>query len=71
MPQQLTVGVTDLSFHRLTASLVTHVLRGMGFDVDRVFSHHESNFEKLQSGDIDMLVSAWLPSSHGGYKDDV
>ncbi|MEM6689473.1 MAG: glycine betaine ABC transporter substrate-binding protein [Planctomycetota bacterium] len=71
MSRKLTIGVTDLSFHRLTASLVSQVLRDMEFDVQFVFSHHEENFRKLQAGETDLLVSAWLPSSHGGYKDDV
>lgn len=40
----------------------------MGFDVQRIYSAHESNFEKLKSGEVDLLASAWLPSSHGIYK---
>jgi len=68
MTQKLTIGVTDLSFHRVAASLVANVLQDMGFRVDRVYAHHEENFHRLQAGDTDMLASAWLPSSHGGYK---
>ncbi|MCR9197692.1 MAG: glycine betaine ABC transporter substrate-binding protein [Planctomycetaceae bacterium] len=71
MSRKLTIGVTDLSFHRLTAALVSHVLQDMGFEVERVFSHHEDNVRKLQAGETDLLVSAWLPSSHGGYRADV
>lgn len=71
MSQTITIGVTDLSFHRLTASLVAHVLQDMGFEVERVYSPHEDNFKKLQAGETDMLASAWLPSSHGGYKANV
>ncbi|NOH77340.1 glycine betaine ABC transporter substrate-binding protein [Vibrio crassostreae] len=62
------MGVTDLSFHRTTASLVANILKVMGFEVDRIFSPHQENFEKLKSGEVDMLCSAWLPSSHGIYK---
>ncbi|MEZ9565959.1 glycine betaine ABC transporter substrate-binding protein [Vibrio artabrorum] len=65
------MGVTDLSFHRTTASLVTNMLEAMGFEVERIFSPHQDNFEKLKSGQVDMLSSAWLPSSHGIYKADV
>ncbi|MCF6450343.1 glycine betaine ABC transporter substrate-binding protein [Vibrio sp. MMG022] len=65
------LGVTNLSFHRVTASLVSHVLNDMGFEVERVYSPHEENFSKLKSGEIDMLSSAWLPSSHGIYKASV
>ena len=51
------LGVTNLSFHRVTASLVSHVLNDMGFEVERVYSPHEENFSKLKSGEIDMLSS--------------
>ena len=71
MKYKITLGVTNLSFHQLTASIITHVLVDMGFEVDRIYSSHQDNFEKLKLGDIDMLASAWLPSSHGIYKSDV
>jgi glycine betaine/proline transport system substrate-binding protein len=71
MPQKLTLGVTDLSFHRITASLISHVLHNMGFEVERMYSPHQENFKKLKDGDIDLLTSAWLPSSHGMYKSEV
>ncbi|CAK2042161.1 Glycine betaine/proline transport system substrate-binding protein [Vibrio crassostreae] len=68
MTKKISMGVTDLSFHRTTASLVANILKVMGFEVDRIFSPHQENFEKLKSGEVDMLCSAWLPSSHGIYK---
>lgn len=71
MKNKIILGVTDLSFHRVTASIVSHVLADMDFEVERVYSPHQENFEKLKSGDIDMLASAWLPSSHGIYKSGV
>ena len=69
--KKVIIGVTDLSFHHVAASLVTYVLKGMGFEVDRIYSPHEENFRKLKAGEVDMLASAWLPSSHGVYKADV
>jgi len=63
--------VTDLSFHRVTASLVANVLEGMGFEVTRVYSPHEDNFKKLKAEEVDLLTSAWLPSSDGVHKDNV
>jgi glycine betaine/proline transport system substrate-binding protein len=69
--KKVTIGVTDLSFHRVAGSLVANTLMDLGFDVDRKYAHHEANFERLKSGEVDMLASAWLPSSHGGYKDTV
>lgn len=71
MSRKITIGVTDLSFHHLTASLITNVLEDMGFEVKRVFSPHQENFKKLKAGETDLLTSAWLPSSHGVYKSDV
>lgn len=62
------LGVTNLSFHIATAGIVALVLKGMGFEVERTYALHEENFERLRNGDIDMVTSAWLPSSHGIYK---
>ncbi|WBX70029.1 glycine betaine ABC transporter substrate-binding protein [Tenacibaculum retecalamus] len=71
MSQIIRIGVTDLSFHRIAASLVANTLKEMGFKVERIYAHHEKNFENLKEGKTDMLASAWLPSSHGGYKAEV
>ncbi len=71
MLKKISIGVTDLSFHRVTASLVFNVLTNMGFEVERIYSPHEENFNKLKSGVVDLLASAWLPSSHGLYKTEV
>lgn len=62
------LGVTDLSFHRATAAVVVSVLQRMGFVVERSYALHEANFEQLRAGSIDMIASAWIPSSHGLYK---
>lgn len=71
MSKKITIGVTDLSFHRTTASLVTHALEDMGFEVERRYAPHQENFKQLRAKEVDLLTSAWLPSSHGGYKADV
>lgn len=71
MKTTLKIGVTNLSFHRIAASLVANTLIEMGFDVEREYAPHQENFERLKSGQVDMLASAWLPSSHGIYKSDV
>jgi glycine betaine/proline transport system substrate-binding protein len=65
------LGVTDLSFHHMTAALVTQVLQDMGFTVQREYAPHQENFIHLKQGEVDLLSSAWLPSSHGMYKADV
>ncbi|MEM9920194.1 MAG: glycine betaine ABC transporter substrate-binding protein [Bacteroidota bacterium] len=65
---KITIGVTNLSFHRIAASLVSNTLVNMGFEVEQIYAHHEENFDNLKTGKVDMLSSAWLPSSHGIYK---
>ena len=69
--KKVIMGITDLSFHRVTGALVTYVLEEMGFTVERKYALHEENFRRLKEGEIDMISSAWLPSSHGIYKKDV
>ena len=65
------MGVTDLSFHRVTAAVVAHVIGIMGKEVQRSYALHEANFEQLGEGKVDMLCSAWLPHSHGIYRQGV
>lgn len=50
MVKRIKIGVTALSFHRTTTSLITNVLKTMGFEVEQVFSSHQENFEKLKTG---------------------
>lgn len=70
-PNKIILGITDLSFHRVTGAVVAYILETMGFKVEKKFSLHQENFRRLKDGEIDMLASAWLPSSHGDYKSDV
>ncbi|WP_404309525.1 glycine betaine ABC transporter substrate-binding protein [Neorhodopirellula lusitana] len=63
MSKQIVIGVTNLSSHHVTGSLVDQVLTELGFDAERVYSTHETNFKKLKSGEVDMLASTWLPSN--------
>lgn len=69
--RKIIIGITDLSFHRVTGALVTHILTEMGYKVERRFAPHEENFRRLKEKEVDMISSAWIPSSHGGYKKDV
>ncbi|RPK69063.1 Substrate binding domain of ABC-type glycine betaine transport system [Streptomyces sp. ADI96-02] len=63
----LTVGNVALSFHRAAAAVVRRVLEGSGHEVDQVEAPHERLFALQAAGEIDVLVSAWLPASHGDY----
>ena len=69
--RKIVMGITDLSFHRVTGALVSYVLTEMGYEVERRFAPHEENFRRLKEKEVDMISSAWIPSSHGGYKEDV
>lgn len=68
-PPLIRMGVTDLSFHHVTAAIVTHIMMIMGKQVIRTYDQHEENFIKLKNDQIDFICSAWLPHSHGIYKD--
>ncbi|MDX3077835.1 glycine betaine ABC transporter substrate-binding protein [Streptomyces sp. MI02-7b] len=69
------VGNIALSFHRAAAGVARRVLESHGHQVKSVEAKHEELFDLLRNGDVDALVSAWLPSSHGeylsGYRDRV
>jgi len=61
------VGHIDLSFHDASAREVEAILTSHGHHVERSAAPHEEMFQRMRRGEIDMLVSAWLPTSHGGY----
>ncbi|MFG2302454.1 glycine betaine ABC transporter substrate-binding protein [Actinacidiphila glaucinigra] len=61
------VGNISLSFHRAAAGVTRRVLESHGHQVKSVEAKHEELFDLLRNGDVDVLVSAWLPSSHGKY----
>jgi glycine betaine/proline transport system substrate-binding protein len=64
---RIRVGHIDLSFHDAAAREVERVLIGHGHDIERSAAPHEEMFRRMGDGDVDVLVSAWLPSSHGAY----
>ncbi|MDY7096713.1 MAG: glycine betaine ABC transporter substrate-binding protein [Pseudomonadota bacterium] len=65
------LGHIDLSFHKASALKVAEVLKCHGHEVEHSFAHHEDAFDMLAKGKIDMLSSAWLPSSHQKYLDPI
>jgi glycine betaine/proline transport system substrate-binding protein len=64
---KIRVGHIDLGFHDVSAREVEAVLVSHGHEIQRSSAPHEEMFRRLGRGEIDMLVSAWLPSSHGAY----
>lgn len=67
MSRPIRVGHIDLSFHDASALQVEAILRAHGHEIERSAAPHEAMFQKLGRAEVDVLVSAWLPASHGGY----
>lgn len=67
MPKHIRLGYIDLSFHAASAALVQRTLERYGYQVDVTTAPHEEMFSSYSDGQLDMLVSAWLPASHGDY----
>lgn len=61
------VGHIDLGFHDASAREVEAVLEKHGHRIERSAAPHEEMFRRMGRREIDMLVSAWLPASHGAY----
>jgi glycine betaine/proline transport system substrate-binding protein len=67
MPRPIRVGHIALSFHDAAAEQVELVLRSHGHEIERSAAPHEEMFAALGRADVDVLVAAWLPWSHGRY----
>lgn len=65
--RKLVVGQIALSFHAASGSIVRQLLAAQGLETDVKEAPHEKMFEMLGKGEVDILASAWLPGSHGGY----
>lgn len=67
MSRPLRVGHIALSFHDAAAEQVELLLRSHGHDIERHAAPHEQMFAALGRAEVDVLVAAWLPFSHGRY----
>lgn len=67
MNRAIRVGHIDLSFHDASAREVESVLKRHGHRIERAAAPHEDMFKMYGRGEVDVLVSAWLPASHGAY----
>ncbi len=65
------VGHIGLSFHDAAAEQVELVLRSHGHEIERSAAPHKEMFARLGRGEVDLLVAAWLPWSHGGYYEPI
>lgn len=67
MADPLILGQVGLSFHTAAAAVIAEVLRDLGHTLEIREAPHEAMFEMLGKGEVDLVCSAWLPASHGGY----
>jgi glycine betaine/proline transport system substrate-binding protein len=67
----LVVGHISLSFHAASAAVVRTILERSGVSVQVYEAPHEQIYEQLAQAKLDMVVSAWLPGSHGTYIDPI
>lgn len=67
MKKVIRIGHIDLSFHAASAALVVDIFEKHGWQVEISAAAHQEMFIRYGRGEVDMLVSAWLPDSHGDY----
>lgn len=65
--QPIRLGYIDLSFHLASAGVVKEILERHGHTVELRAAPHEAMFQLLHAKEVDIVSSAWLPASHGGY----
>lgn len=66
---RIRLGHIALSFHEASAAVVQILLERAGYEVELSAAPHAQMFERFGSGEVDGVVSAWLPASHGLYLD--
>jgi len=67
MAEPLILGQVGLSFHTAAAAVLAEVLEDLGHTIEIREAPHEDMFAMLGKGEVDLVCSAWLPASHGGY----
>ena len=65
--KKIRIGQISLSFHRASAAYITYLMEMRGYEVVIKEDTHEAAFQMLADNEIDLLISAWLPGSHGKY----
>ncbi|QQK76215.1 glycine/betaine ABC transporter [Salicibibacter cibarius] len=58
---------TDLS----TVGMMVPVLEDMGYDVELTNVEANYMYSAVADGDVDAMISAWLPNTHGAYYDPI
>ncbi|PIF43271.1 glycine betaine/proline transport system substrate-binding protein [Chryseobacterium sp. 52] len=67
MKKTINLGAIDLSFHKVAAAVFELILNHWGYEVKGSYHPHEKMFELQKTGEVDLLISAWLPGSHSLY----
>ena len=68
---KVVLGQIDLSFYQVKGALVQALLEDVGYTVEIKERLHQEMFPLLNSGEIDLLVAAWLPEAHANYWSEV
>lgn len=63
----MVLGEISISFYAAAAGVVRHVLHRLGHRFEVRQGLHGQMFPLLGSGEIDMLVAAWLPHGHANF----
>jgi glycine betaine/proline transport system substrate-binding protein len=66
-PATVRMGQIGLSFYAVTAGVVQEVLERLGHTVEVSTGSHAQIFPRLGTGEVDLLVAAWLPHGHAVY----
>ena len=67
MAQPLIIGQIALSFHAAAAAIVIELLEQLDHTIELRDAPHAEMFTMQQAGEVDLVVSAWLPDSHEIY----
>lgn len=65
------IGQIALSFHVASAAVVRAILERGGVKTITREAPHEDMYAMLARGEVDILVSVWLPGSHGVYVEPI
>ncbi|MBW4473903.1 MAG: hypothetical protein KME45_26545 [Stenomitos rutilans HA7619-LM2] len=66
-PQTIVLGQVGLSFYQVKAALIQILLERLSYGVTVREGPHEQIFPLLGTGEVDLLVAAWLPEAHANY----
>ncbi|OJJ23116.1 hypothetical protein BKI52_01835 [marine bacterium AO1-C] len=68
--ETIALGQIDLSFHHASAGIYVYLLNHFGYEVAVKSAKHEAMFDQFVAGEVELLLSAWLPGSHSKYLKD-